>query len=89
MNAPIPPLLPEVHLGSQPADQPSLQLASEGAQRYVWRSAYGEVLIEVRNGAAFVNGDRVTSIQELKAASKDASLTSGSSVKSDPSHREA
>jgi uncharacterized Zn ribbon protein len=89
MNAPVPPLLPEVHVGPQPADQPSLQLASEGAQRYVWRSAYGEVLIEVRNGAAFVNGDRVTSIQELKAASKDASLTSGSSVKSDPLHREA
>jgi hypothetical protein len=66
MNAPIPPLLPEVHLGSQPVNQPSLQLASEGVQRYVWHSAYGEMLIEVRNGAAFVNGTRVTSIHELR-----------------------
>jgi hypothetical protein len=66
MNAPIPPLLPEVHLGSQPVDQPSLQLASEGVQRYVWHSAYGEMLIEVREGSAYVNGRRVVSMPELK-----------------------
>lgn len=62
-----PPLLPEVLLGPQPADQPNLELASEGVLRYVWNSAFGAMLIEVRDGAAYVNGKRVTSIQELRA----------------------
>jgi hypothetical protein len=67
MNSPNLPLLPEVTLGPQPTDQASLELASEGVQRYVWNSAYGAMLIEVRDGAAFVNGSRVTSIHELRA----------------------
>ncbi len=62
-----PPLLPEVLLGPQPADQPNLELASEGVLRYVWNCAFGAMLIEVRDGAAYVNGKRVTSIQELRA----------------------
>ncbi len=62
-----PPLLPEVLLGPQPADQPNLELASEGVLRYVWNSEFGAMLIEVRDGAAYVNGKRVTSIQELRA----------------------
>ena len=67
MNArPNSSLLPEVLLGPQPADQPSLGLASEGVLRYVWQSAYGPMLIEVREGAAYVNGERVTPIQELR-----------------------
>jgi hypothetical protein len=66
MNA---PLLPEVLIGLQPADQPALALASEGVQRYVWQSAFGPMLIEVRDGAAFVNGKRVLSIAELHDAS--------------------
>lgn len=65
MNAPN--LLPEVLLGSQPADQPNLPLARDGVQGYVWNSAWGPMLIEVRDGVAYVNGQRVTSIQELKA----------------------
>lgn len=65
MNAPN--LLPEVLLGSQPADQPNLPLAGEGVQGYVWNSAYGPMLIEVRDGVAYVNSQRVTSIRELKA----------------------
>lgn len=73
MNTPNPPpLLSEVMLGSQPADQPSLKLASEGVQRYVWHSAYGDMLIEVRDGAAYVNGKRVTSIHELGAPGSQA-----------------
>ena len=68
MNALNPPLLPEVLLGPQPADQPNLDLASEGVQRYVWQSAFGAMLIEVRDGAAFVNGSRVASMAELRAA---------------------
>lgn len=67
MNAPMLPLLPEVLLGPQPSDQPNLQLlAAEGVRRYVWQSAYGAMLIEVRDGVAFVNGSRVTSIHELR-----------------------
>ena len=67
MNAPYLPL-PEVLLGAQPTDQPNLDLASEGVQRYVWQSAYGAMLIEVRDGIAFVNGARVASMAELRAA---------------------
>jgi hypothetical protein len=66
MNAPNLPLLPEVLLGPQPVDQPSLELASAGVQRFVWQSAFGPMLIEVRDGAAYVNGGRVTSIHELR-----------------------
>jgi hypothetical protein len=65
MNA---PLLPEILLGAQPADQPALPLAADGVQRHVWYSAYGPILIEVRDGAAFVNGQRVTPIAELREA---------------------
>ena len=50
MNVPTQPLLPEVLLGPRPADQPNLELASEGVQRYVWQGAYGAMLIEVRDG---------------------------------------
>jgi hypothetical protein len=67
MNAPN-PLMPEVLLGMQPTDQPSLELASEDVQRYVWQSAFGAMLIEVRDGIAFVNGARVASMAELRAA---------------------
>jgi hypothetical protein len=44
MNAPI---HPEVLLSKQPGDQPPLPLATEGVQRYIWQSAYGQMLIEV------------------------------------------
>ena len=67
MNAPN-QLLPEVLLGAQPTNQPNLDLASEGVQRYVWHSAYGAMLIEVRDGSAFVNGSRVASMAELRAS---------------------
>lgn len=63
MNA---PLLPEILVGPQPADQPALPLASEGVQRYVWESAFGPMLIEVRDGVAFVNGQRVMSVAEMR-----------------------
>ena len=56
MNA---PLLPEVLLGVDPPEEPQLPLAAEGVQRYVWKGKFGEVLIEVKDGAAFVNGQRV------------------------------
>lgn len=68
MSATNPPLLPEVLLGPQRTDQPALELASEGVQRYVWQSAYGPMLIEVRDGAAYVNGQRVMSMAELRVS---------------------
>lgn len=57
----------EVQLGRQPADQPSLELVTEGVQRYVWRSVYGAMLIEVRDGTTYVNGERVMSMEELRS----------------------
>jgi hypothetical protein len=68
MNTATLPLLPDVLLGPQPIDQPHLDLASHGVQRYVWRSAYGEMLIEVRGGVAFVNGSRVAPMAEQRDA---------------------
>jgi hypothetical protein len=62
MNAPV---LPEVLMGEQAVDQPALPLATEGVQRYVWQSAYGPILIEVRDGASFVNGKRVLTMAEM------------------------
>jgi hypothetical protein len=68
MNAPILPLPPEVLLGARSTQQPNLDIASEGAQRYVWQSAYGVILIDVRDGTAFVNGARVASMAEWHGA---------------------
>ncbi|WP_158304602.1 hypothetical protein [Methylibium petroleiphilum] len=34
----------------QPAGQQDVALASEGVQRYLWQSAFGVMLIEVRDG---------------------------------------
>jgi hypothetical protein len=59
-------LLPEVLMGTQPIDQPSLPLATEGVQRYVWQTAFGPILIEARDGVVFVNGQRVMSIDEMR-----------------------
>ncbi len=64
MNA---PLLPEVLMGTQRADEPALPLVTEGVQRFVWHSAFGPILIEVRDGAAFVNGQRVVTALELRS----------------------
>lgn len=56
MNA---PLLPQILLGSDPSPQADLELATEGVLRYVWRSAFGDMLIEVIDGVVYVNGERV------------------------------
>lgn len=66
MNAPNLPLLSGVQLGPRPTDQSNLELASEGVRRYVWHSAYGDMLIEVKDGSAFVNGKRVLSVADLQ-----------------------
>jgi len=56
MNA---PLLPEVLRLRQDSPQEALELATEGVQRYVWESRFGPMLIEVRQGRAYVNEDAV------------------------------
>ena len=55
MNA---PLLPEI-LRREATPQVDLPLATEGVQRYVWGSKFGEMLIEVVDGVVMVNGERV------------------------------
>ena len=66
MNVADLPIQPEVLLGPQPSDHPSLGLQTLGVLRYVWQSAYGPMLIEVQGGVAYVNGQRVTALEELQ-----------------------
>lgn len=63
MNA---PLLPEVLMAAQPVDQPSPAPGPGDVQCHVWQSAFGPMLIEVRDGVAFVNGKRVLPLAELR-----------------------
>ncbi|MFT7724011.1 MAG: hypothetical protein QM788_14480 [Roseateles sp.] len=56
MNA---PLLPQILLRPDDDAQADLELATEGVLRYVWSSEWGDMLIEVIDGAAYVNGQRV------------------------------
>ena len=57
MNA----LFSEVHVGQIRSDQVELPLAAEGVLRYVWDSRFGSMLIEVKEGRAYVNGQAVES----------------------------
>lgn len=52
-------LLPEILLGVDSSREPQLPLASEGVQRYVWEGRFGAMLIEVKEGDVFVNGQWV------------------------------
>jgi hypothetical protein len=56
MNAPP---IPEVLVRRGPTPQAELPLASEGVLRYVWESKFGSILIEVKDGRSFVNGQPV------------------------------
>lgn len=42
---------------SQPA--PALQVAEPSVQRHLWHSRYGTIMIEVRDGTVYVDGDPV------------------------------
>ncbi len=53
------PLAIDVVVGQPDGAQPSLPLASEGVQRWVWQSKFGPILIEVIGPDVFVNGQRV------------------------------
>ena len=51
--------MPEVHLGRGDSPDPELPLAADGVLRYVWHGRFGAMLVEVRDGQVFVNGQRV------------------------------
>ena len=57
---------PEILVGEHDLEQLPLSLAAEGVVRYVWESAFGPILIEVRDGIAFVNGKAVTPIADTE-----------------------
>ena len=61
------PLLQEVVLRSELPPQGDLPLATEGVLRYVWGSRWGEMLIEVVDGVAYVNGQRVEPAHPMPA----------------------
>jgi hypothetical protein len=67
---PSPPL-PEVVCGGDDGPQAPLPLASAGVQRYVWQMAHGPILIEIRDGGVYVNGDRVEPIAETLQLGSD------------------
>ena len=58
------PVLPEVVVGDVDPSQPGLPLVAQGVQRFVWRARHGPILIEVRDGVAYVNGDAVEPVSE-------------------------
>ncbi|MBL8343206.1 MAG: hypothetical protein JNL30_17200 [Rubrivivax sp.] len=90
MNA---PWSPEVLL--RPADdaQAPLPLGADGVARWVWQSRFGAMLIEVIDGAVFVNGDRVQPHVAAPAPAPALPLRPAGSVASGPgtamSHRAA
>ncbi len=53
------PFRPDVLLTPDEQVEPSLPLGSDGVQRWVWHSRYGQMLIEVVGDQVFVNGDPV------------------------------
>jgi len=63
-------LRPEILVGGHDREQMALALAAEGVVRYVWESAFGPILIEVRDGIAFVNGQAVTPIGDIESGAR-------------------
>lgn len=57
MNDPRPPRPLIAGLPSEPVDGAALDGASEG--RWLWQGRFGSMLIELRRGQVFVNGQRV------------------------------
>jgi hypothetical protein len=53
------PLQPEVLTRRAATPQADLPLATAGVLRYAWESKFGPMLIEVRDGRAWVNGQAV------------------------------
>ena len=59
----------EVLLQDEPTPQQRLELQTEGVLRYVWSSQWGDMLIEVRDGVVYVNGQRVDAAPAPKVQS--------------------
>ena len=49
-------LLPDILTRRELTPLEELPLATEGVLRYVWESRFGAMLVEVRDGLAYVNG---------------------------------
>ena len=49
----------EVSIHREATPQVDLPLATEGVLRYVWESQFGPILIEVKDGKSYVNGQLV------------------------------
>jgi len=62
------PLLAEILSRRSESAQADLPLASEGVLRYVWEGKFGSMLIEVKGGRAFVNGQPVAPAEADAAA---------------------
>jgi hypothetical protein len=56
----------EILVGDHDREQIPLSLVAEGVVRSVWESAFGPILIEVRDGVAVVNGAAVTPIADTE-----------------------
>jgi hypothetical protein len=61
------PLLPEILNRRGDLLQADLPLAAEGVLRYVWESRFGSMLIEVKDGQSFVNGQAVVPAEPASA----------------------
>ncbi len=59
-------MLPQILLRPDVPEQADLELATDGVLRYVWHSAFGDMLIEVIDGATYVNGERVEAAPVLR-----------------------
>src|SRR5262249_37591755 len=62
MSAPL--YLTEVLARQESSPQADLPLATEDVLRYVWEGKFGSMLIEVRHGQAYVNGQLVEPVRE-------------------------
>ena len=65
MNA---PLVSATLRAADPQLKPAAPLAVHGIQGYLWDSRFGAMLIEVKDGAAYVNDQRV---EPFTAAKRD------------------
>lgn len=54
---------PERVVGGDQTDQSALPLETEGVQRVVWKLAQCDILIEVKDGVVYVNGESVEPIE--------------------------
>ena len=52
-------LIPEVLVRRTECPQAEMRLETQEVLRYVWESRFGNILIEVRDGRAYVNGQTV------------------------------